>query len=116
MLIDTDVRATARLVLLDFPLDLAEITYKLQANPAEQFNFLQGIFDPKFVWLHSTYACMWWEYYFVLCRSQTKQEIAPPSHVVERYIELLCRYQPQAVYNFLKLNDNYRLEEALDVS
>ena len=49
MLIDTDVRATARLVLLDFPLDLAEITYKLQANPAEQFNFLQGIFDPKFV-------------------------------------------------------------------
>lgn len=50
-----------------------------------------------------------------ICRSQTKQEIAPPSHVVERYIELLCRYQPQAVYNFLKLNDNYRLEEALDV-
>lgn len=43
------MRATARLVLLDFPLDLAEVTYKLQANPAEQFNFLQGIFDPKFV-------------------------------------------------------------------
>lgn len=50
-----------------------------------------------------------------LCRSQAKQEIAPPSHVVERYIELLCRYQPEAVYNFLKINDNYRLEEALDV-
>ena len=49
-------------------------------------------------------------------RSQTKQEIAPPSHVVERYIELLCRYQPEAVYNFLKINDNYRLEEALEVS
>lgn len=49
-------------------------------------------------------------------RSQTKQEIAPPSHVVERYIELLCRYTPEAVYNFLKANDSYRLEEALDVS
>jgi hypothetical protein len=36
--------------------------------------------------------------------------------VVERYIELLCRYQPEAVYNFLKINDNYRLEEALEVS
>lgn len=58
MLIDTDVRATARLVLLDFPLDLAEITYKLQANPAEQFNFLQGIFDPKFVSLLS-YGIAW---------------------------------------------------------
>ena len=43
------MRATARLVLLDFPLDLAEVAYKLQGNPAEQFNFLQGIFDPKFV-------------------------------------------------------------------
>ena len=34
---------------------------------------------------------------------------------MERYIELLCRFQPEAVYNFLKINDNYRLEEALDV-
>ena len=54
--------------------------------------------------------CAWY------IRSQTKQEIAPPSHVVERYIELLCRYQPEAVYNFLRINDNYRLEEALEVS
>ncbi len=50
-----------------------------------------------------------------LFRSQSKQEIAPPSHVVERYLELLCRYQPEAVYTFLKANDNYRLEEALEV-
>ena len=35
---------------------------------------------------------------------------------MERYIELLCRYQPEAVYNFLRANDNYRLEEALEVT
>ncbi len=35
--------------------------------------------------------------------------------MVERYLELLCRYQPEAVYTFLKANDNYRLEEALEV-
>ena len=52
----------------------------------------------------------------ILCRSLTKQEIAPPSHVVERYIDLLCRFQPEAVYTFLRSNDNYRVEEALDVS
>ena len=52
----------------------------------------------------------------IVPRSQSKQEIAPPSHVVERYLELLCRYQPEAVYIFLKANDNYRLEEALEVS
>ena len=50
------------------------------------------------------------------CRFQSKQEIAPPQHVVEKYIELLCRYEPEQVYTFLKSNDNYRLEEALDVS
>ena len=50
------------------------------------------------------------------CRSSSKQEIQPPSHVAERYIELLCQYQPEVVYNFLRTNDNYRLEEALDVS
>lgn len=48
-------------------------------------------------------------------RSQSKLEIAPPLHVVERYIELLCRYDPEQVYMFLKSSDNYRLEEALEV-
>lgn len=48
-------------------------------------------------------------------RQVGKQELATPSHVVERYIELLCRYQPQDVYGFLQINDNYRVEEALDV-
>lgn len=52
----------------------------------------------------------------LVCRCQTKQEIAPPLHVVERYIELLCRYEPEQVYMFLKSSDNYRLEEALEVS
>ena len=49
-------------------------------------------------------------------RSLAKQEIAPPSHVVERYIALLCLYQPETVNSFLRANDNYRVEEALDVS
>lgn len=63
--------------------------------------------------LHYLLLCA---YIFRICRSLVKQEIPPPSHVVERYIELLCRYQPEAVYNFLRANDNYRVEEALDVS
>ena len=49
------------------------------------------------------------------CRQVGKQDLGAPSHVVERYIELLCRYQPQDVYGFLHNNDNYRVEEALDV-
>ena len=49
VLVDTDVRGTARLILMDFPLELAEVSYKLHIEPAKQFNFLQGIFDPKWV-------------------------------------------------------------------
>lgn len=94
VLVDHDVEATARLILSDFPLELAEVTYKLHSDPAQEFQFLHVIFDP---------------------RSQTKQELAPPLHVVERYIELLCRYKPEEVYMFLKSSDNYRLEEALEV-
>ena len=54
--------------------------------------------------------------HYNLFRLQAKQEYALPLHVVERYIELLCRYEPLKVYTFLKSNDNYRLEEALEVS
>ena len=48
-------------------------------------------------------------------RQASRQETGTPTHVVERYIDLLCRYQPQEVYGFLHSNDNYRVEEALDV-
>lgn len=34
---------------MDFPLELAEVTYKLQNNRDVQFQFLEGVFDPKWV-------------------------------------------------------------------
>uniref|UniRef100_A0A1X7VJT1 Uncharacterized protein n=1 Tax=Amphimedon queenslandica TaxID=400682 RepID=A0A1X7VJT1_AMPQE len=93
ILLKTDVRATAELVVMDFPLEVSDITHRIRNNPDLQFEFLQGVFDPK----------------------TSKQDIQPPSHIVEKYIELLCLYRPEAVYNFLRTNDNYRLEEALDI-
>lgn len=54
---------------------------------------------------------------FVFARYLSKQEIQGPYfHVAERYIELLCKFERDSVYSFLKSYDNYRLEEALDVS
>ena len=47
MLVEADVAGAARLVLMDFPLELSEITHRLQPTPELQFVFLQGIFDPK---------------------------------------------------------------------
>lgn len=37
----------ARLVLMDFPMELSEVTDRLQATPELQFALLQGVFDPK---------------------------------------------------------------------
>ncbi len=47
VLVDHDVEATARLILSDFPLELAEVTYKLHSDPAQEFQFLHVIFDPR---------------------------------------------------------------------
>lgn len=47
MLVDHDVEATARLILSDFPLELADVTYKLHSDPAQEFQFLRVIFDPR---------------------------------------------------------------------
>ena len=47
VLVEADVAGTARLVLMDFPLELSEVTHRLQATPDLQFRLLQGIFDPK---------------------------------------------------------------------
>jgi hypothetical protein len=88
------VKSTAQLIVIDFPLEISEITHSLQDKPDLQFEFLKGIFDPK---------------------NASRQDIQPPSHVVEKYIDLLCQYQPEYVYNFLRTNDSYRLEEALDI-
>lgn len=48
VLVDHDVEATARLILSDFPLELAEVTYKLHSDPAQEFHFLHVIFDPRY--------------------------------------------------------------------
>ena len=47
VLVEADVAGAARLVLMDFPLELSEISHRLQSTPQLQFAFLQGIFDPK---------------------------------------------------------------------
>lgn len=35
--------------------------------------------------------------------------------IVEFYVDLMCRFRPQDVCNFIKMNDGYRLEETLKV-
>jgi hypothetical protein len=54
ILLKTDVKSTAQLIVIDFPLEISEITHSLQDKPDLQFEFLKGIFDPKYVNTHNS--------------------------------------------------------------
>ncbi|XP_065882689.1 vacuolar protein sorting-associated protein 8 homolog isoform X2 [Dysidea avara] len=96
LLVSTDTLATARLVLLDFPHCLLDITHKLRRTPETLYKFLEGIFNTR------------------LSSSVRGDFIAPPQ-VSELYIDLLCRYNFTGVVEFLKTNENYRVDETLKV-
>jgi len=42
-------------------------------------------------------------------------DFIPPAQVSELYIDLLCRYNCTGVVEFLKTNENYRVDETLKV-
>ena len=48
LLVSTDTSATARLVLMDFPHCLPDITHKLRRTPETLYKFLEGIFNPRY--------------------------------------------------------------------
>lgn len=52
--------------------------------------------------------------YFRLSTS-TRPEDTPDAEVHEKYIELMCKYQPDLVHSYLRNTEIYRLEETLAV-
>ena len=56
-------------------------------------------------------------FFSVIFRSSTpaRPEDSPDAEVHEKYIELMCKYQPDLVHSYLRNTENYRLEETLAV-
>ena len=46
---------------------------------------------------------------------QEKQMTIEP-RIVELFIDLMCRFRPNEVHNYIKMNEGYRLEQTLEVS
>lgn len=44
-----------------------------------------------------------------------EKQLALDPDIVESYVDLMCRFRPQDVCNFIKMNEGYRLEETLEV-
>lgn len=61
------------------------------------------------------YSCL--ENLLLYFRSSTvtRPEDTPDAEVHEKYIELMCKYQPDLVHSYLRNTENYRLEETLAV-
>ena len=45
----------------------------------------------------------------------TEKQVAIDAPIYEQYIDLLCQFKPQDVYNFIMVNEGYRLEQTLEV-
>ena len=56
-------------------------------------------------------------FFAVIFRSSSaaRPEDSPDAEVHEKYIELMCKYQPDLVHSYLRNTENYRLEETLAV-
>ena len=52
---------------------------------------------------------------YVRSSTSTRPEDTPDAEVHEKYIELMCKYQPDLVHSYLRNTENYRLEETLAV-
>ena len=46
---------------------------------------------------------------------QEKQMTIEP-RIVELFIDLMCRFRPNEVHNYIKMNEGYRLEQTLEAS
>ncbi|GFO47915.1 vacuolar protein sorting-associated protein 8-like protein [Plakobranchus ocellatus] len=99
-LVSIDCKQAAQTVISCLSSGLAEIVTKLKSNKPVLFEFLQGVIS-----------------YRDAQSSALKPEKNTPlePEVLELYIDLMCEYRPQDVCNFLKMNEGYRLEEALQI-
>ena len=53
--------------------------------------------------------------FVVRLSSSVRGDFTAPAQVAELYIDLLCRYNCTTVVEFLKTNENYRVDETLKV-
>ncbi|XP_066928995.1 vacuolar protein sorting-associated protein 8 homolog [Clytia hemisphaerica] len=92
----------ARLIMKHFTEMTNKVVHGLKDQPEIQYTFLKGVFEAK-----SGYS-----------KDDAKKvaKRAKIDHDVhERFIELMCFYEPERVLRYLQNSDTYRLEQALAI-
>jgi len=94
----------AKLIMKHFTTMANEVAYGLRDKPEIQYAFLKGIFEADKFLKHPKK---------LETAESSKMKIDPDVH--ERFIELMCQYQPENVLRYLKSTDTYRLEQTLAI-
>ncbi|EEC14167.1 conserved hypothetical protein, partial [Ixodes scapularis] len=105
-LLDIDNTATSQLMLQYLAHRVDDVMRKLEGRPEVLYQFLQGVWNSR-----------------ELQSSSAAQSIVPgakdsrglAAEVQEKYIDLMCQFEPGAVHQFISSFDGYRLEETLEI-
>ncbi|XP_070185455.1 vacuolar protein sorting-associated protein 8 homolog isoform X3 [Littorina saxatilis] len=99
-LVSIDCKQAATTVMASLQGSLRTVIAKLKDKENVLFEFLQGIMAYR----EASGSAL-----------HPEKQITLDPDVVELYIDLMCRFRPGDVYNFIKMNEGYRLEETLQI-
>ncbi|XP_052813444.1 vacuolar protein sorting-associated protein 8 homolog isoform X3 [Mya arenaria] len=99
-LVSIDSKQAAQMVFNNLAVSLADVVKQLKSEETVLFEFLQGVMAFS---LTSGSAI------------NTDKQIQVEASIFELYIDLMCKFRPNDVYNFIKPNEGYRLEQTLAI-
>lgn len=102
-IIDIDNKKISELLTEFFPHRLHEIVNQLQARPFVLYQLLQGLFNKREILQQSSPT------------QGIKDNFEINPDIQEKYIELMCQYNPEQVYSYIRSTEGYRLEETLEI-
>ncbi|CAN7990373.1 unnamed protein product [Ixodes hexagonus] len=105
-LLDIDNTATSQLMLQYLAHRVDDVMWKLEGRPEVLYQFLQGVWNSRE--FQSSSAAQG-----LVPGAKDSRGLA--AEVQEKYIDLMCRFEPTAVHQFIASFDGYRLEETLEI-
>ncbi|KAL5005898.1 hypothetical protein ScPMuIL_017056 [Solemya velum] len=99
-LVSIDCKQAAQMVISTLADSLKEVVKKLKSNQSVLFEFLQGVMSYKDIAGSAIHA---------------ERQVNIDPEIYELYVDLLCQFRQHDAYNFIKMNEGYRLEQTLEI-
>ncbi|CAG8720712.1 19773_t:CDS:2, partial [Racocetra fulgida] len=116
-IVDIDGEQTASIIKLYFDGDHKTVILNLELSPARLFTYLRGLLEPSQddVIIGERARIPMVEEQVISTESLSDPSIITPD-IHERYISLMCKFDPTGVYHYLQTHQgSYRLEKVLPI-